>query len=150
MEKEANIKASIRIDARPEEVWKALTNFENLKNWSSSFQGLTGNFDKNGEVEISFKTPFGQSTMQKKLFQFEEGKSFGWTGVFMLGMSDYHIHTLTETSDGRTEFTQTDGLQGGASFLLGKLFEKQMQKGYEVFNQELKTFIERKNNPSDA
>ncbi len=145
MERKTSVKASIIINAKPEEVWKALTNFENLKNWSSSFQGLNGNFEMNGDIEITFKSPFGgQNKMKKKLFQLEKGQSFGWTGVFLLGMSDYHTHTLNELSDGRTEFTQTDGLQGGASFLLGKLIETQMLKGYEVFNQELKTFVENK------
>jgi len=142
MERKTNIKANIIINARPEQVWKALTDFENLKNWSSSFYGLQGKFEKNRDVEIVFKTPLGKNKMKKKLFHFEEGQSFGWTGVFLLGMSDYHMHTLKALSDGRTEFTQTDGLQGGASFLLGKMLEKQMQKGYEVFNQELKSFVE--------
>jgi len=147
MERKTNVKASIIINAKPEQVWKALTDFDNLKSWSSSFQGLQGKFEKNGDIEIVFKSPFGgQNKMKKKLFHFENGKSFGWKGVFLMGMSDYHTHTLNELSDGRTEFIQTDGLHGGASFLLGKLIEKQMQKGYEVFNQELKTFVEGKNN----
>jgi len=139
----SNVKASIIINAKAEQVWKALIDFDKLKSWSSSFQGLQGKFEKNGDIEIVFKSPFGgQNKMKKKLFHFDEGKSFGWTGIFLMGMSDYHSHTLNELSDGRTEFIQTDGLQGGASFLLGKLIEKQMQKGYEVFNQEFKTFIE--------
>ena len=142
MQRKTNIKASIIINARPEKVWKTLTDFENLENWSSSFQGLKGKFEENGNIEVTFKSPFGQNKMEKKLFQFEKGKSFGWTGVFLLGMSDYHTHTVKALSDGRTEFIQTDGLQGGASFLLGKLLEKQMQKGYEVFNQELKKIVE--------
>jgi hypothetical protein len=143
MERKANIKASIIINASPEKVWKVLTDFDNLKKWSSSFQGLQGKFEENGNIEIVFKSPFGgESQMNKKLFRFEEGKSFGWTGVFLLGMSDYHTHILRALSDGRTEFTQTDGLNGGASFLLGKLLEKQMQKEYEVFNQELKQYVE--------
>ena len=143
----SNVKASIIINAKAEQVWKALTDFDNLKSWSSSFQGLKGKFEKNGDIEIVFKSPFGgQNKMKKKLFHFENGKSFGWTGVFLLGMSDYHTHTLNELSGGRTEFIQTDGLKGGASFLLGRLIEKQMQKGYEVFNKELKTFVESKNN----
>jgi len=147
MERKTNIKASIIINAKPEQVWKALTDFDNLKSWSSSFQGLQGKFEKNGDIEIVFKSPFGgQSKMIKKLFHFENGKSFGWTGVFLMGMSDYHTYTLNELSDGSTEFIQTDGLQGGASFLLGKLMEKQMQKAYEVFNKELKTFVESKIN----
>lgn len=137
-----NVKASIIIDASPSKVWNVLTNFENLKRWSSSFQGLKGNFDKNGDIEVTFKSPFGESNMKKKLFHYEEGKSFGWTGVFMLGMSDYHLYTLKELPNGKSEFIQTDGLSGGASFLLGKMFEKQMQKGYEVFNKELKKQVE--------
>lgn len=144
MANQENIKASIIINAKPEEVWKVLTDFENLKKWSSSFYGLQGKFEENGNIEIVFKTPLGKNKMKKKLFHLETGKSFGWTGVFLLGMSDYHTHTLKALSDGKTEFTQTDGLQGGASFLLGKMLEKQMQKGYEAFNQELKTFVESK------
>lgn len=149
MERKTNIKASIIIDASPEQVWNALTDFENLKTWSSSFQGLSGRFEKNGNIEVIFKSLFGQNKMKKKLFQFEEGKSFGWTGIFLLGMSDYHTHILKAISNGKTEFTQIDGLQGGASFLLGKILEKQMQKSYGVFNQELKNFVESKNKQSD-
>jgi len=146
MANQLNVKAHIIINATAEQVWKALTDFDNLKSWSSSFQGLQGKFEKNGDIEIVFKSPFGgQNEMKKKLFHFENGKSFGWTGVFLMGMSDYHTHTLNELSEGGTEFIQTDGLKGGASFLLGKLIEKQMQKGYDVFNKELKTFVESKN-----
>jgi len=147
MSNPSNVKANIIINATAEQVWKTLTDFDNLKSWSSSFQGLQGKFEENGDIEIVFKSPFGgQNKMKKKLFHFENGKSFGWTGVFLMGMSDYHTHTLNELSDGRTEFIQTDGLQGGASFLLGKLIENQMQKGYDVFNKELKTFVESENN----
>lgn len=143
MSRSTNIKASIIINASTEQVWKALTDFENLKNWSFSFQGLKGKFENNGNIEVVFKSPFGgQNKMKKKLFQFKEGQSFGWTGVFLLGMSDYHLHSLQSLPDGRTEFTQTDGLKGGASFLLGRFLEKQMQKGYEDFNRELKHYVE--------
>lgn len=145
MGRKTNIKTSIVINAKPEEVWKVLTDFESLKSWSSSFQDLKGKFGENGNIEVTFKSPFGQNKMKKKVFHFEEGKSFGWTGVFLLGMSDYHMHILNALPDGKTEFVQTDGLKGGASFLLGKMLEKQMQKGYEVFNKELKTFVESKN-----
>lgn len=146
MAQKANIKASITINATPKQVWEALTGFETLDTWSTSFQGLTGDFNKNGNIEVVFKSPFGgQNKMKKKLFHFEQGASFGWTGVFLLGMSDYHTHTIKALPNGQTEFTQTDGLHGGASFLLGKLLEGQMRKAYDVFNQELKTFVEAQN-----
>jgi len=65
----SNVKASIIINAKAEQVWKALTDFDNLKSWSSSFQGLQGKFEKNGDIEIVFKSPFGgQNKMEKNYF----------------------------------------------------------------------------------
>jgi hypothetical protein len=150
MKERTTIKTAIIINASPEQVWEVLTDFKKLDTWSTSFQGLEGDFCKDGEIEVAFKSPFGGLTkMKKKLFQFEEGRSFAWTGVFLLGMSDYHIHSVKELPNGQTEFSQEDGLQGGASFLLGKVLEKQMQKAYVQFNQELKNVVERKIKASD-
>lgn len=138
----SSIEASIIIDASIENVWKVLTDFPNLKNWSSSFIGLQGNFGKNGEIEIQFKTPMGLQKMKRQVFHFEEGKAFGWTGVFMLGMKDCHLHTLEAISAKQTKFTQTDYFSGGASFLLKGILHKQLKKSYDVFNQELKKEVE--------
>lgn len=140
-----SVNASILIDAPIDKVWQVLTDFENLQSWSSSFVGLIGDFSKNGNIEVRFKSPVGSGVqkMKKQIFRFEEGKTFGWTGVFLLGMKDYHLYSLEAVSPTQTKFTQTDSVSGGATFLLKGILEKQMQKGYEVFNQELKNQVEK-------
>lgn len=138
----SGVEAPIIIDAPIEKVWQVLTDFSNLKNWSSSFVELKGEFRKNGSVDIQFKTPMGVQKMKKQLFHFEEGKSFGWTGVFILGMKDYHLHTLEAVSPTQTKFIQTDNFSGGASFLLKGMLHKQLKKAYGIFNQELKNQVE--------
>lgn len=143
MSKKERVQASIIIEASPEKVWSVLTDFEKLNEWSSSFQNLSGYFNKGGQIEVVFKAPFGgDTTMKKFLFLFKEKQIFGWTGVFLMGMKDYHKHSLKELPNGNTEFTQTDRVSGGMSFLLGGMLEKQMQKGYNVFNEELKNRVE--------
>ncbi|GAA5225445.1 SRPBCC domain-containing protein [Membranihabitans marinus] len=141
-----NLRTSIVIDAQPEQVWEVLTNFNTLKDWSSSFIGLKGDFKKDGQIEVVFKSPFGGSmNLKKQLIVFDPGRSFGWTGVFMLGMKDYHTYKIKPAANGKTELIQEDGLNGGASFLLGSILEKTMKKDYEKFNLELKTYIESNN-----
>ncbi|MFZ6665706.1 SRPBCC domain-containing protein [Peijinzhouia sedimentorum] len=139
-----SVEASIVIDAPIEKVWQVLTDFENLKKWSHSFINLKGAFRQNSYIEIEFKTPMGIQKLKKHLFHFKEGRSFGWTGVFLLGMKDYHLYKLEAISPRQTKFTQTDSVSGGASFLLKGILEKQMKKGYDAFNQELKLQVETK------
>lgn len=133
--KKQSIGASIIIDAPIDKVWQVLTDFENLKSWSSSFVGLKGNFSKNGMIEVHFKSPMGSGVqkMKKQLIHFEKGKAFGWTGVFLMGMKDYHFHTLESVSLTQTKFTQTDSVSGGISFLMKSMLEKQMKKAYNLF-----------------
>lgn len=143
MSKKTKVQASIIIEASPEKVWTVLTDFKNLNEWSSSFQNLSGEFNKDGQIEVVFKSPFGGDTkMKKKLFHFKNGISFGWTGVFMMGMKDDHLHMLKELPNGFTQFSQTDSISGGMSFLLGRILEKKMKKGYIAFNSELKKRVE--------
>ncbi len=136
------VEASIILDAPIEKVWQVLTDFSKLKNWSSSFIDAKGEFKKNGSLEVQFKTPMGIQKMKRQVFHFEEGKSFGWTGPFILGMNDCHIHILEAVSPKRTRFTQTDYFSGGASFLLKGMLHKQLKKGYDAFNLELKEQVE--------
>ena len=44
----------IVIDAPPDEVWAVLTDFERMPDWSSTFQGLTGDFSNGGTVNALF------------------------------------------------------------------------------------------------
>ncbi len=80
--------------------------------------------------------------MDKTIFKFEEGVTFGWTGTAMLGMKDHHSYSLHELPNGHTKLIQADSMRDGASFLLGGIMEKSGLQSYRKFNQELKERVE--------
>lgn len=134
----------IEINAPKEKVWNVLTDFEKMPEWSSSFQGMKGEFKEGGKATSYFKAPIGNKNMEFEhtLIEFEDGVSFGWSDPFTMGMKDHHIYRLEELPNGNTRFIQTDGVEGGATFLLGKLTANNMEKMYKKFNQELKDRVE--------
>jgi len=135
----------IEINARPEEVWKVLTSWENLKEWSSSFIGISVKQIKVGECfMVYFKNPLNGKTIEfeRKCLAYEEGRKFSWTGEFTSGVSDYHIYMLELTENGTTLFKQEDGIHGRHGKLLNLLGKKHMKSMYEKFDRELKERVE--------
>ena len=53
---ESHVFAEIEIKAIRERVWKVLTDFEKMPEWSSSFQGVAGEFKKGGNATGYKKT----------------------------------------------------------------------------------------------
>jgi len=135
----------IEINARPEEVWKVLTDWENLKEWSSSFIGISVDKMMAGErFMVYFKNPLNCKTIEfeRKCTAYEEGIMFSWTGEFTSGVSDNHIYKLEPMENGTTLFKQEDGIHGKHSKLLNLLGKKQMKSMYEKFDRELKERVE--------
>ena len=135
----------IEIKARPEDVWNVLTDWENLKKWSSSFIGISVERMEVGEsFMVYFKNPLNGGTieLERRCITYEEGKTFGWTGEFTSGVNDHHIHTMVPMENGTTLFKQEDGIHGKHSQLLNLLGKKHMKTMYEKFDRELKERVE--------
>ncbi|MEM7654745.1 MAG: SRPBCC domain-containing protein [Bacteroidota bacterium] len=134
----------IEIAAPREKVWAVLTDFERMPEWSSSFQGIKGDFREGGKATSRFKAPLGKKNMEFEhtIIEFEEGVSFGWSDPLMMGMSDHHLYRLEELPNGNTLFIQTDGVEGGATHFMGRLVTHNMKSMYLTFNQELKARVE--------
>jgi hypothetical protein len=139
----------IEIKAKPEEVWDVLTDWKNLKEWSSSFIGISVKEMKEGEsFMVYFKNPLNNRIIEfeRKCLAYEEHKKFSWTGEFRAGVSDYHIYEVESTENGITLFKQSDGIHGSHSGVLNLLGKKHMKAMYEKFNRELKERVESINN----
>ena len=141
---EKRVFTEIEINATREQVWSILTDFDKMPEWSSSFQGMEGEFKAGGKASSYFKAPLGKKDMKfdHTIIEFKEGFSFGWSDPIMLGMKDHHIYKLEELPNGNTRFIQTDSVEGGLTFLMGKLMLNEMNKTYQKFNQELKERVE--------
>lgn len=135
----------IEIDATPEEVWRVLTDWTKLKDWSSSFIGISTDRLVKGEIFTSFfKMPITGKAVgfEHVCTDYEEGRKFGWSGNIIGHAQDHHIYSVEPTESGTTIFRQEDGLHGPHSTFLNFLVEHQMMAMYNKFNQELKERVE--------
>lgn len=144
-DKKNHVFTSIEINASPAEVWSVLTDWDQLKVWSSSFIGISTEKMTKGEKFISyFRNPLtgGVMELEHVCSDYEEGSMFGWSGDIIAKAQDHHIYSVEPTQNGTTLFKQEDGLHGPHSRLLNFLAEHQMIAMYKKFNQELKERVE--------
>lgn len=135
----------IEIDATPEQVWNVLTDWDNLKEWSSTFVGISGEKPVKGEPFISyFKNPLTGGNIELKHIctDFEDRVKFGWSGELIGKTTDHHIYSLEPTQNGTTLFRQEDGLHGPNSKFFNLLAKHKMTALYKKFNRELKVRVE--------
>lgn len=146
MENEPNhVFTDIEINASPEEVWSVLTDWDALKEWSSSFIGISVHKLTQGEKFVSyFKNPLtgGVLELEHVCVAYEEGRTFGWSGDIVGEAQDHHIYSVEPAPNGTTLFRQEDGLHGPYSRLLNFLAAHHMMSMYRKFNQELKERVE--------
>ncbi|MDX2130331.1 MAG: SRPBCC domain-containing protein [Chloroherpetonaceae bacterium] len=144
-DKQNHVYTEIEINASPDKVWSVLTDWDKLKEWSSSFIGISVKKMIKGEKFVSyFKNPLTGGIMELEHIctDYEEGRKFGWSGDILSNTQDHHIYSLVPTNYGTTIFEQEDGLHGPHSRLLNFFAEHHMMSMYERFNQELKERVE--------
>jgi len=144
-DKKNNVFTEIEINASPQEVWTVLTDWDKLKEWSSSFIGISTNELIKGEKFVSyFKNPLtgGVMELEHVCTDYEEGKKFGWSGDIIGKVTDLHIYSVEPKQNGTTLFKQEDGLHGPHGILLNFLAEYHMMSMYKKFNLELKERVE--------
>ena len=78
-----------------------------------------------------------------QLIHFEEGRLFGWSDPFILGMVDNHKYQLEKISDHQTKFIQSDELNGFATLFVGNFIINYFLKSYTMFNEALKIRVEK-------
>jgi hypothetical protein len=141
-----SVYTEIVIDAPIDRVWKELTNFEDMPTWSKSLQKIEGDIRKNGHTDVHFMDDKGKVGIYKhQLIHFEEGKLFGWSDPFILGMLDNHKYQLEKISDHQTKLIQSDELNGFATLFMGSFIMNFFLKSYTAFNEELKIRVEKSN-----
>jgi uncharacterized protein YndB with AHSA1/START domain len=98
MENEKNhVFTEIEINATPEQVWNVLTDWNRLKEWSSSFIGISVDKLSKGEKFVSyFKNPLtgGVVELEHICSDYEEGIKFGWSGDIIGKIKDQKNRNL--------------------------------------------------------
>lgn len=133
----------IEINASTEEVWSVLTDWDSLKEWSSSFIGISSDKMVKDELFVSyFRHPITGKTIEFEhvCTEYIEGERFGWSGRIVGKAKDHHIYSVVPTKKNTTIFRQEDGIH--ESSFLNFLAKHQMTKMYNKFNKELKMRVE--------
>ena len=144
---EAHVYTSIVIDATPNQVWSVLVDFASYENWSSSFQGLTGDVRDGGLVNALFPLQDGTIAEFPHELIYNEYQSFGWSDEIstLPGIVDNHFYTV-ETCGNQTLFVQTDEFKGNNVNVPAIGIANALLPGYQIFNQDLKAEVERRFN----
>lgn len=140
---------SIVIDRSTAQVWEVLTDFDTMPNWSSTFQGLTGDVRDGGEIEALYLTPdpmTGEPMLVgfPHVLSYTEGVEFSWSDplVGLPGIVDEHIFRVEALSDCQTRFIQNDTFQGTDPNVTTEVLANFAIDSYAVFNAELKAEVE--------
>ena len=137
---------SIIIDAPFSEVWKVLTDWRNISNWSSSLKSIEGEISNGGKVTVSYFVD-GKIYKTDHNFILIENKEFGWSdpmeGGFK-GLIDNHRFRVESVSDNKTLFIQSDDFEGeGDEKITSKELANQVIDFFPIFNRELKQEVEK-------
>jgi len=135
----------IVIEATPAQVWEVLTDFESMPDWSSSFQGITGDVSDGGQATAIYLNE-GAPQEFPHVLSWEEGRSFSWSDplAFAPGIVDDHHFTVDRTDGSATLFVQTDQFTGDSTVFPASTLADLLSGAYAQFNQELKAEVERR------
>ena len=129
---------TIVIDADSKRVWEVMTNINNWSIWQTGISSAKLNGVLKPATTFDWKT--GGAKIHSTLHTFEPFKNFGWTGK-TFGMFAIHNWTLNETN-GQTIVSVDESMEGFLASLLKKSFNKNLQKGMELWLDLLKTACE--------
>ncbi len=136
----------IVIEAAKADVWKVLTDFASMPDWSPSFKGVIGDFSNGAQVRTCFDLGEGTEEYAATLRVIDQVE-FGWSEDYD-GIRDNHCYRLEAVGPHRTRFIQTDAFRGRAEWAKTTELAELYLAQYVDFNRALKSVCERLNTPS--
>lgn len=147
---QSSVYTDIVINAPMSTVWSTLTDFRNMPNWSTSFQGLSGEVSNGGSVVATLLMPNPNTGAIAPVefphtLSYTEGSQFGWSDPIatLPGIVDNHQYRLEALSECQTRFIQTDVLTGSQNNVTANAVAQTLEPSYNQFNAELKSQVER-------
>lgn len=136
----------IIINAPVEEVWKVMTDWDNLSAWSTSLKSIKGDVQNKGKVIVSYLVE-GKVYETSHVFIYKENNEFGWSdkmeGDFS-GLTDNHRFRVERINEGQTRFIQVDDFKGvGNKKVSAEDIARVTVAFFPIYNRELKQEVER-------
>lgn len=129
----------IEIDARPEEVWRVLTDFATYPTWSSFISSIEGDPQEGSRLRVVLTPPGKKSnTFTPVVLAARTGREFRWRGRVPLLFYGEHYFRLMPSGGGRTKFTHGEKFTGPLVPFMARSLDIAVRAGFEAFNREIK------------
>lgn len=137
----------IDIEAKPEEIWNILLDFDSWKEWNPFIPMVEGNLKVGEYLRIKVTPPDMKPMIFKpEVFEVIPNEKILWGGSFLkiLYRGD-HSFILEPLTDGKTRFRQIERFIGPIVIFMSGMIKK-TELGYQQMNLALKKEVENKKN----
>jgi len=137
------VTSTIELDARPDEIWHALTDTAVHSDWNPFITELHGDLAVGNRIDVRIAPPGGKPmSFRPTVTDVEPGRKLAWLGHFLVpGLFDgAHVFTLEPLPDGRTRLVQSETFRGLLVGLAGRLLDN-TGAGFAAMNEALRRHL---------
>ncbi|TAE86091.1 MAG: SRPBCC domain-containing protein [Bacteroidetes bacterium] len=143
------IRDEIEINAPTEKVWAAIIDFEHYKEWNSQLSFLGGTVQPKGKLHLKLSAAGAKPyEFKPDISYWQKNEQFAWiakTGLPRI-FDGEHFFELKDLGNGKTRVINREEYRGVLSQLFKQLpMMKTAPDGFRKMNQELKDYVEHKN-----
>lgn len=140
-----SIKTEIIINASKEEVWEALTNFENYPEWNPFVVNIEGRLEKGFRLRNTLKSGGKTFVFKPLVVDVKPCKSFSWLGsLFIKGLFDgRHYFEIEEVNSRQVKLVHGEQFSGLLSSFILKKIGDETRSNFVRMNQALKNYSEK-------
>ncbi len=136
------ISSEIEINASPEQIWQALTDFSALPDWNPFIRSVEGDLNVGDRLKVYIKASKGMGmSFRPTVLRAEPNRELRWVGrLLMPGLMDgEHSFIIEPLEDNQVRFVQSESFTGVmVPFMSALGVFKNAQIGFDEMNQALK------------
>ncbi len=138
------INSEIEISASPEDVWKALTDFESFREWNPFIRPVVGEAEEGARLRVQMRPPGGRAiAFRPRVTKIVPNRELRWRGsLWLSGLFDgEHIFEIEPLGPERARFVQREAFSGLLVPLMAKSIDQALS-GFGEMNRALKERVE--------
>ena len=139
------LSTSIEIDAPAKDVWNALVDFDQYREWNPFLTKIDGNAKEGEKINVTVALPFKQSmNFNLKVKTLVNRKEMIWLGQTLEPriLDGEHFFRVESIGRNRTRFTQGEKFSGLLLYLTWPLIKGSVLANFNTMNNALKDKVE--------
>ena len=138
------LNTEIEIAATADQVWAAITAFEEYPSWNPFVRSISGELVSGQTLNVTVSPGGREMKLTPKVVAVEPGRGFAWKGSLWIGglFDGRHEFRIEPLGNGSVRFVHREEFTGILVPLIWALIKEDTKKGFESMNAALKAFIE--------